>query len=80
VFVQASKKGLTITKTLAYYATEVIMSVKKFMIQAPGERNFQTRTPTMLSSVYKGIIITRIGCYSSAWIIVGYGGLSRQNI
>ncbi len=39
MFVKASKKWVTITKTLNYYATNAtkcIASVKSFMKQAPG--------------------------------------------
>jgi hypothetical protein len=36
VYVRASIKSLTITKALAYYATEFITAVKSFMMHAPG--------------------------------------------
>ncbi len=35
VFVQASKKLLTIAKALSYGTTELIMAIKNFMIQVP---------------------------------------------
>ncbi len=35
VFVKASQKCLTITKALAYYTTEFITAVKRFMVHAP---------------------------------------------
>ncbi len=36
MFVLAGKKGLTITRTLAYYAIEFITAVKSFIMYAPG--------------------------------------------
>ncbi len=35
VFVKASKKWLTVAKALADCTTELIMTIKSFMIQAP---------------------------------------------
>ncbi len=44
MFVKVNKKLLTITKSLTEYITEFIMTVKSFMIQAPGYKSLPGTT------------------------------------